>query len=195
MRTARSTSSLLWIFALVAAASLGRTEAITVREFVQSLRESATAIFIHPLDKNDKTAAQDSNDNDSTLVVEDARAASSLIYGQGNGSEPAFVCPDKQGDWVCTAEWAPVLCDGQCQYGNSCEAAAAGYEDGGDAVRCVSYDPYAETMEPCPSMEPGTFCSMYWEPFICDERCTYGNRCEASMAGFDVATRCRPDDF
>jgi hypothetical protein len=196
MRSVRSSSSLLWIVALVAAASLDRTEAITVREFVQSLRESVTAILIHPLDKNDTTAAQDANDNDSVLIVEDAWAAPALLYGQSNGtaSEPtAFVCPEQQGDWICSTEWAPVLCDGLCQYGNFCEAAAAGYEDG-DA-RCVSYDPYAETTEPCPTMQPGTFCSMYWEPFICDERCTYGNRCEASMAGFDVATRCRPDDF
>lgn len=51
--------------------------------------------------------------------------------GNGNGGDDSngAKCPQTSPGSVCTAEYAPVMCPGECEYTNSCGAAAAGFSE------------------------------------------------------------------
>jgi hypothetical protein len=108
-------------------------------------------------------------------------------------SQPAGLlnCPEMAPDTFCQDSWDPVLCDSKCRYSNSCVATASGYNT---TTQCVSVDPTVdEASKACPLMDPDIFCEQTWEPLLCDDTCQYGNSCEASAAGFNVANACVPD--
>lgn len=107
-------------------------------------------------------------------------------------SQPAglVTCPVMAPNTVCEESWDPVLCDNECQYGNSCVATMSGYDT---TTQCVSVDTTVEEASgACPPMDPDKFCEQIWEPWLCDGTCQYSNICEADAAGFDVTSVCLP---
>ena len=108
-----------------------------------------------------------------------------------------FVCPTLQSDVMCSTEWDPYICGtNQCEYSNDCAAQGSGFNVTAECRK--SSEPSTElpvVMEDafaCPTqLNPDLFCLTYWDPYECGEnKCLYGNDCEALVAGFNVTTSC-----
>ena len=115
-----------------------------------------------------------------------------------NGCDAPGVCQTRP--QLCTREFRPVCgCDGRT-YGNACEAAAAGVNVRQEGV-CLSEGECTSNTD-CPGSEYCLFtrgcggsglcqsrpeaCLALWDPVCgCDGR-TYGNACEAAVAGVSV---------
>jgi len=110
---------------------------------------------------------------------------------------PTFVvtshssCPVPAEDQPCTTEFAPIRCDlGEagvgvfCEYGNGCQAEAAGFDIEADCEFAVFDETPSPTFD-CPVPGEGIPCQDIYEPVSCgDVGCVYGNQCEADAAGY-----------
>lgn len=78
-------------------------------------------------------------------------------------------CPTIDGEVACTLEFAPVTCDGDCEYDNSCLAEAAG------ATNC---------QEACPVPDSSVACTREYAPVACGGTrwCLYDNFCLAEVS-------------
>jgi hypothetical protein len=96
-----------------------------------------------------------------------------------------FSCPSMQPDFFCDQEWAPVLCDNLCQYGNACEANASGYNTDTQCEAVVTEDFV------CPTMDPEAICYEIYQPVTCGaEKCVYSNDCIAISSGYNFEIDC-----
>jgi hypothetical protein len=105
--------------------------------------------------------------------------------------EDAIECPTMNPDFFCEQSWDPVTCDDVCQYSNTCEAAASGFNV---TTQCFPVDANATVEEEtptCPPLNPDFFCEQSWDPVLCDEVCQYSNECEAIASGYNATTQCR----
>jgi hypothetical protein len=100
-------------------------------------------------------------------------------------------CPAMDPDLFCEQTWDPVICDNDCQYGNVCEASAAGFNVTTACVPVATAVPASS----CPTADPELFCDQQWLPVLCTPGdCRYNNPCQAGAAGIDASTDCIPDD-
>jgi hypothetical protein len=82
---------------------------------------------------------------------------------------------------ACEFEFAPLVCNGECFYTNSCEAEAAGLTPSDPDV-CQSAN--------CPTADGLTICTADFNPVTC-QGCQYANQCLATAAGF-LEDACNP---
>lgn len=199
-----------YLVALLAATAVVPNDAATVLQFIikniLAITSSSSTAIVPSLRVTNVTVTNSTNGttgsaggaiNDGTVT----ESSPSTLPGTGS----SFVCPTPSLDSMCMTLYEPVLCDELCPYGNSCEAIASGYVA---ETQCRFQDPFSEeeanpnnenaaaaSPTPCPTMSAGSMCTMEWEPFVCNATCSYGNRCEAVQAGYNVEAHCQREDF
>lgn len=110
-----------------------------------------------------------------------------LEHTAAAGKPPAR-CPQMRAGVSCPQNYDPVVCD-KCEYGNLCEAQAAGFKAG----QCVkkgtkpAAPPAAQT---CPPSKADVVCTKEYKPVVCNG-CEYANPCLAGAADFK-AEQCLP---
>ncbi len=90
--------------------------------------------------------------------------------------EPLTICPEP-GDTICTLEYLPVLCTGDCEYSNQCVATSA--DPTFTAETCELVNP-PESICPVPGNE--IICTKEYVPVLCPGDCEYSNQCIATSA-------------
>lgn len=130
-------------------------------------------------DKNTNVCACSSITNspcdDGEVCAEDENG--SFSCSPDPSLEPQTTCPEPNSDVVCTDEFDPVVCKGDCKYSNQCVATSANSTF------------TSETCQPdCPEFDG--FCTQEFAPVECNG-CEYSNQCEATGAGF-AKEMCTP---
>lgn len=85
---------------------------------------------------------------------------------------------------ITAFEFAPVTCEGGCEYSNACTAEAAGFTgctpEGAEGAEGET----ADTADDCPVPDPSVPCTKEEKPVMCEGDCEYSNECLGEAAGF-----------
>jgi hypothetical protein len=111
-------------------------------------------------------------------------------------------CPAPDADVACIHMFAPVMCDGNCYYSNSCLAAGAGFADAKcEPLEEPETEPGSNTIAigelnpatPCRIGDSGIVpCPLIFAPVVCGGLCKYDTFCSAQAAGY-VEEECTPN--
>lgn len=87
---------------------------------------------------------------------------------------PQSICPEPAEGSICTFEYVPVLCPGECEYSNQCVATSSDPTFTPETCELVNQE--------CPEPDTGTVCTTDFLPVLCPGECEYSNQCVATSA-------------